>query len=64
MLLLYLGGLHSTEEAFLLPTQQPQVQIRAMNIFLSETFSLYCLVCEQYSDQTNLALSNGFHKYS
>ena len=31
-------GRHSTEEAFLLPTQQPQVQILALPCF----FSLYC----------------------
>ena len=29
---------------------------------LSPSSSLYCLVCEQYCDQTRLVLSNGFHK--
>ena len=37
-------GLHSTEEAFLLPTQQPQPGIPAPERF----FSLYCLVRGQY----------------
>ena len=33
-------------------------------IFLSEIFSLYCLVCEQYWDRTHLGQSNGFLKNS
>ena len=40
--------LRSTEEAFLLPTQQPRVRIPAPPRF----FSLYCLVCEQFVDRT------------
>ena len=38
------GGLHSTGEAFLFPTQQPRVQITAPTIF----FLFYCLVGGQY----------------
>ena len=53
------GGLCSTDEAFLLPTQQLQVRIPAPPRF----FSLL-LVCEQHWDQTHLVLSNGFHKCS
>ena len=43
----------STEEAFLLLTQQPRVRILAQQI------SLYCLVCGQYRDQTHLVPMQG-----
>ena len=55
-----LWGLHSTVEAFLLPTQQPRVKIPAPLIF----FSLYCWVRGQYWDWTHLVPSNEFHKCS
>ena len=41
------GGLYTTEEAFLIPTQQPQVWIPAPPRFILFC-SLYRLVCEQY----------------
>ena len=42
-------GLRSTEEEFLLPTQQSRVRILALpRFFLFENFSLYFLVSEQY----------------
>ena len=44
------------EGAFLLPTQQPRVQITAPQRF----FSLDCLVCEQYWDITHLVALDGF----
>ena len=54
------GELFSIVEAFLLPTQQPQVQIPAKRRF----FSPHCLVCGQYWNQTHLVLSIRFHKCS
>ena len=54
------GEPRTTEDAFLLPTQQPRVQILAPPIF----FSLYCLVYGHYVDQTHQVISNGFHKYN
>ena len=48
------GGLHSTEEAYLLPTMlashpaAPGSNPGSAEIFLSENFSLYCLVPGQY----------------
>ena len=45
------GAGFSTEEAFLLPAQQPWVQFLALSrFFLFENLSLYCLVSEQYLD--------------
>ena len=40
-------GLHSTEVAFLLPSQQPRVQILAQIKHFRLRFVLYCLVREQ-----------------
>ena len=53
-------GLHSTEEAFLLPTQQQQVQSWDPLKF----FSHYCLIYGQFCDETHLVQYNGFLKCS
>ena len=49
-------GLHSTEEAFLLPTQQPWIRIPNS----AEIFSLYRSVCGQYRVWPHLMPSNVF----
>ena len=62
-LFFYGWGLHSREKSLLLPTQQPPgLNPGSAVIFLSENFSLYFLIFEQYWNQTHL--SNGFHKCS